>query len=43
MIHVIANNSAVKNGVGNINPLSSWYDDVDLNYITVATDGYGIQ
>lgn len=43
MIHVIANNSAVKNGVGNINPLSSWYDDADLNYITVATDGYGIQ
>lgn len=43
MIHVIANNSAIKNGVGNINPLSSWYDDTDLSYITIGTDGYGIQ
>lgn len=43
MIHVVANNSSVKNGVGNINPLSAWYDDTDLNYITISSDYYGIQ
>ncbi len=43
MIHVIANNSAVKNGVGNINPTSSWYDDTEFSYITIGSDTYGIQ
>lgn len=43
MIHVIANNSAVKNGVGNINPTSSWYDDTEFSYITIGSDTYGTQ
>lgn len=43
MIHVLANNSAVKNGVGNINPTSSWYDDAEFSYITIGSDTYGIQ
>ena len=43
MIHVLANNSAVKNGVGNINPTSSWYDDTEFSYITIGSDTYGIQ
>ena len=43
MIDVLANNSAVKNGAGNINPTSSFYDDTELSYIEIGTDGYGIQ
>lgn len=43
MIHVLANNSAVKNGVGNINPASSWYDDAEFSYMTIGSDTYGIQ
>lgn len=43
MIHVLANNSAVKNGVGNINPASSWYDDTEFSYMTISSDTYGIQ
>lgn len=43
MIHVLANNSAVKNGVGNINPTSSWYDDTEFSYMTIESDTYGIQ
>lgn len=43
MIHVLANNSAVKNGVGNINPTSSWYDNTEFSYITIGSDTYGIQ
>lgn len=43
MIHVIANNSAVKNGVGNINPTSSWYDNTEFSYMTIGSDTYGIQ
>lgn len=43
MIHVLANNSAVKNGVGNINPTSSWYDDAEFSYMTIGSDTYGIQ
>ena len=43
MIHVLANNSAVKNGVGNINPTSSWYDDTEFSYMTIGSDTYGIQ
>ena len=43
MIHMIANNSAVKNGVGNINPSTSWYDDSELSYMTISTKHYGIQ
>lgn len=43
MIHVIANNSAVKNGVGNINPTSSWYDNSEFSYMVIGSDTYGIQ
>lgn len=43
MIHVISNNSAIKNGAGNINPTSSWYDNSELSYVTIGTDTYGIQ
>ena len=43
MIHMLANNSAVKNGVGNINPQSSWYDESEFSYITIGTHNYGIQ
>lgn len=43
MIHMIANESAVKNGIGNINPSSSWSDNSELSYITLSTNNYGIQ
>lgn len=43
MIHMIANNSAVKNGVGNINPSTSWVDDSELSFMTISTKHYGIQ
>lgn len=43
MVHMLANNSAVKNGVGNINPNTSWYDDSEFSYITISTNNYGIQ
>ena len=43
MIAMIANQTAVKNGAGNVNPTSSFYDDSELTYITVGTDNYGIQ
>lgn len=43
MIDVLANNSAVKNGAGNINPTTSFYDDTEFLYMEVETNGYGIQ
>lgn len=43
MIHMVANESAVKNGIENINPSSSWSDDSKLSYITLSTNNYGIQ
>lgn len=43
MIHELANNSAVKNGVGNINGKSAWYNDAELSYMTIDTNNYGIQ
>lgn len=43
MVHMIANESAVKNGIGNINPSSSWSDNTKLSYITLSTNNYGIQ
>ena len=42
MIHMIANNSAVKEGVGNINPTSAWTDNSELSYMTIDTKHYGI-
>lgn len=43
MIHVLANNTAIKNGGGNINDSSSWYDNKELSYINIDTSTYGIQ
>lgn len=43
LINMIANKTAVKNGAGNVNPTSSFYDDSELRYITIGTDNYGIQ
>lgn len=43
MIDVLANNSAVKNGAGNMNSTSSFYDDTKFSYIEIGTNGYGIQ
>ena len=43
VISYAANNSAIKNGAGNVNPTSSFYDNTKLMYITVSTEGHGIQ
>ena len=37
------NNTAVKNGAQNINQSSAWYDDEDLSYFEVDSDGLGMQ
>ena len=37
------NNTAVKNGAANINPSTSWYDDKELTYFDVDSDGLGMQ
>ena len=37
------NNTAVKNGAQNINQYSAWYDDKDLSYFEVDSDGLGMQ
>lgn len=37
------NNTAVKNGAQNINQSSAWYDDKDLSYFEVDSDGLGMQ
>lgn len=43
MIDIVANNSAVKNGAGNVNQSSSYYDDSKLSYMVIGTSQYGIQ
>ena len=43
MIAYASNNSAVKNGVSNINQASAWTDDSELTYMLLDTDGLGIQ
>lgn len=43
MIDILANNSAVKNGAGNVNQSSSYYDDSKLSYMVIGTSQYGIQ
>lgn len=43
IINMVANKSAIKNGAGNINPVSSFYDNNNLRYITIGTQNYGIQ
>ena len=42
-IGYLLNNTAVKNGAKNINNSSAWYDDSDLTYFEVDSDGLGIQ
>lgn len=37
------NNTAVKNGAQNINQYSAWYDNEDLSYFEVDSDGLGMQ
>jgi len=43
MIHMIANNSAVKNGAGNINQSRRLYNNEELSYMTIGTEYYGVQ
>lgn len=43
MIHVLANNSATKEGARNINPTSRFYDNTPLRYVQMDTYGYGVQ
>lgn len=43
LIDILANNSAVKNGAGNLNPYSAYYDDSNLSYMEIGTSQYGIQ
>lgn len=43
MIGYLANNSAVKNGAANRNLVQRWYDEKPLSYMTLNTDGLGIQ
>lgn len=38
-----ANNSSIKNGVSNINESSSWTDNNSLKYMTITSDGLGVQ
>lgn len=43
LIHVVANDSAVKNGAGNINSASVWTNNEDLEYMQIDAKLYGIQ
>lgn len=43
LINCLINDSASKNGTSNINPSSSYYDNSNLNYVSVSTLKYGIQ
>lgn len=43
LIDIVANNSAVKNGAGNLNKSSSYYDNSPLSYMEIGTSQYGIQ
>ena len=43
MIDMIANDSSIKNGAGNINQSSTFYDDSELSYMEIGTENYGIQ
>ncbi len=43
MIHYAVNNSAVKNGAGNINQASAWKNKSPLSYMKVQYDGIGVQ
>lgn len=43
MIAYVANKSAVKNGISNINGSEAWLGNTDLKYMELDTDGLGIQ
>ena len=43
LISYAANDSSIKNGVANINQASALEDDTELGYMTVSTEGHGIQ
>ena len=43
MISYAANPSAMKVGSANINPVTSWEDNTELQYMTMDADGLGIQ
>ena len=43
LIDIVANNSAVKNGAGNLNQSTAYYDDSKLSYMEIGTSQYGIQ
>lgn len=43
MISYAANLSGTKNGAQNLNSKEAWYDDNDLTYTTLRTDGLGPQ
>lgn len=43
LIDILANNSAVKNGAGNVNSYNSYYDNSQLSYMEIGTSQYGIQ
>ena len=42
-ISYLVNNSAIKNGAGNQNPTSSYYDNTPFRSITVKVKGHGVQ
>lgn len=43
LIDIVANNSAVKNGAGNLNQSTAYYDDSKLSYMEIGASQYGIQ
>ena len=43
LIDMVANQTAVKNGAGNVNQSSSFYDNTNLTYMEIPTTMYGIQ
>ena len=43
LIGYAANKSAVKNGIANLNSAEAWKGDMKLRYMTLDTDGLGVQ
>jgi hypothetical protein len=41
-ISYVANNSAIKNGAANVNSSNVYYNDEELSYMKVSTEGHGI-
>lgn len=42
-IGYLANNTSVKNGAGQVNPVELYYDDKPFKTMTVSTKGHGVQ